>query len=105
MNRPTPWWTYPALTNVLDYRKINTSPNTIDEKDILKKPLTNPPVKKIELETSTGIKLVARGKPVTIKDALDAIYKQYKKKVSGSLWATSLFIYYLIARLTGPFPA
>ena len=63
-------------------RKINTSPSTIDEKDILKKMLTTPPVKKIDLHFPLGLEVTARNlKGVTIKDALDAIHKQFKKRV------------------------
>ena len=63
-------------------RKINTSPASLDDKDTLKKFLTTPPVKKIDLHFPLGLEVTARNlKGVTIKDALDAIYKQYKKKV------------------------
>lgn len=65
------------------HRKLNTSPTTIDEKDALKKLLTTPPVKKIDLHFPLGLEVTARNlKGVTIKDALDAIHKQFKKKVS-----------------------
>jgi hypothetical protein len=48
----------------------------------LKKPLCTPKVKKIDLHFPLGLEVTARNlKGVTIKDALDAIYKQYKKKV------------------------
>lgn len=64
------------------FRKINTSPSTVDEKDILKKFLTTPPVKKIDLHFPLGLEVTARNlKGVTIKDALDAIHKPYKKRV------------------------
>lgn len=64
-------------------RKLNTSPTTLDEKDVMKKLLTDPPVKKIDLHFPLGLEVTARNlKGVTIKDALDAIYKQYKKKAS-----------------------
>jgi hypothetical protein len=44
--------------------------------------LTTPPVKKIDLHFPLGLEVTARNlKGVTIKDALDAIYKQFKKKV------------------------
>ena len=67
-------------------RKLNTSPASIDDKDVLKKPLTKPLIKKIDLVWPTGLKVTARNnsKGVTIKDALDAIYKQFKKKVLRS---------------------
>jgi hypothetical protein len=52
------------------------------EKGYLKKMLTTPPVKKIDLHFPLGLEVSARNlKGVTIKDALDAIYKQYRKKV------------------------
>ncbi len=55
------------------------------EKSALKKLLTTPPVKKIDLHFPLGLEVSARNlKGVTIKDALDAIYKQFRKKV-GSL--------------------
>ena len=63
-------------------RKLNTSPTSIPEKDVLKKPLVTPLVKKIDLHFPLGLEVTARNmKGVTIKDALDAIYKQFKKKV------------------------
>lgn len=50
---------------------------------MLKKLLVNPPIKKIDLHFPLGLEVTARNlKGVTIKDALDAIHKQYKKKVS-----------------------
>ena len=50
---------------------------------MLKKLLTTPPIKKIDLRFPLGLEITARNlKGVTIKDALDVIYKQYKKKVS-----------------------
>lgn len=53
------------------------------EKGFLKKMLTTPPVKRIDLHFPLGLEVTARNmKGVTIKDALDAIYKQYRKKVS-----------------------
>ena len=67
--------------------KLNTSPSSVDDKDALKKPLTAPPVKKIDLRFPTGLEVTARNlKGVTIKDALDAIHKQMKKKVRRSLF-------------------
>ncbi len=56
---------------------------SLDDKDTLKKMLTTPPVKKIDLHFPLGLEVTARNlKGVTIKDALDAIYKQYRKKAS-----------------------
>ena len=69
-------------------RKLNTSPASLDEKDVLKKPLCVPMVKKVDLHFPLGLEVTARNlKGVTIKDALDAIYKQFKKKVNLSLIA------------------
>ncbi|KAI9801961.1 MAG: hypothetical protein M1825_003016 [Sarcosagium campestre] len=66
--------------------KLNTSPSTVDEKDALKKLLTDPPVKKIDLHFPLGLEVSARNlKGVTIKDALDAIHKQFKKKPDDEL--------------------
>ena len=49
---------------------------------ILKTMLTEPPIKKIDLHFPLGLEVTARNlKGVTIKDALDAIHKQFKKKV------------------------
>ena len=63
-------------------RKLNKNPNTIDDKDVLKKLLVTPPIKKIDLHFPLGLNVTARNlKGVTIKDAVDAIYKQFKKKV------------------------
>jgi hypothetical protein len=54
----------------------------VEDKDYLKKFLTTPPVKKIDLHFPLGLEVTARNlKGVTIKDALDAIYKQFRKKV------------------------
>jgi hypothetical protein len=65
------------------FRKINTSPTTVEDKEYLKKMLTTPPVKKIDLHFPLGLEVTARNlKGVTIKDALDAIHKQFKKRVS-----------------------
>ena len=64
------------------FRKLNTSPMSVEEKEVLKKHLTTPPVKKIDLHFPLGLEVTARNmKGVTIKDALDAIHKQFKKKV------------------------
>jgi len=74
-------------TQKLNWR-INKSPSTIDEpeKSALKKMLTTPPVKKIDLHFPLGLEVTARNlKGVTIKDALDAIYKQYRKKADDEL--------------------
>jgi len=66
--------------------KINKSPATLEDKEVLKKLLTTPPVKKIDLHFPLGLEVTARNlKGVTIKDALDAIYKQYRKKADDEL--------------------
>lgn len=53
--------------------------------------LTTPPVKKIDLHFPLGLEVTARNlKGVTIKDALDAIYKQYRKKVCIILSPTAV---------------
>lgn len=66
--------------------KLNTSPTSVDDKDYLKLYLTKPPVKRIDLHFPLGLEVTARNlKGVTIKDALDAIYKQYKKKADDEL--------------------
>jgi hypothetical protein len=74
-----------ALKHLADWyghRKLNTSPASLDEKETLAKPLCIPKVKKIDLHFPLGLEVSARNlKGVTIKDALDAIYKQFKKKV------------------------
>ncbi|KAF2473579.1 uncharacterized protein BDR25DRAFT_301808 [Lindgomyces ingoldianus] len=66
--------------------KLNTSPASLDEKETLKKPLCTPMVKKVDLHFPLGLEVTARNlKGVTIKDALDAIYKQFKKKADDEL--------------------
>jgi len=66
--------------------KLNTSPSTVEDASILKKALTSPPLKKIDLHFPLGLEVTARNlKGVTIKDALDAIHKQYKKKADDEL--------------------
>ena len=67
-------------------RKLNSSPSTVEDKDMLKKMLTDPPIKKIDLVFPLGLEVTARNlRGVTIKDALDAIYKQFKKKVRSPI--------------------
>jgi hypothetical protein len=64
------------------YRKINKSSATVEDPAILKLHLTKPPVKRIDLHFPLGMEVTARNlKGVTIKDALDAIHKAYKKRV------------------------
>jgi len=66
--------------------KINSSPAQLDDKETLKKMLTEPPVKKIDLHFPLGLEVTARNlKGVTIGDALHAIYKQYRKKADDEL--------------------
>jgi hypothetical protein len=74
-------------TQKLNWR-INKSPMGLEdpEKGYLKKMLTEPPVKKIDLHFPLGLEVTARNlKGVTIKDALDAIYKQFRKKADDEL--------------------
>lgn len=69
---------------IIWYRKINTSSTSVDDKDILTKPLVTPLVRVIDLQFPLGTVVTARNKHgVTIKDAMDAIYKTQKKKVSS----------------------
>ncbi|EMD00996.1 hypothetical protein BAUCODRAFT_191829 [Baudoinia panamericana UAMH 10762] len=71
--------------------KINSSPSTIEDKEVLKKLLTTPPIKKIDLHFPLGLEVTARNlKGVTIKDACDAIYKAYKKRADDELEAPYL---------------
>jgi hypothetical protein len=66
--------------------KINKSSATVDDPSILKLHLTKPPVKRIDLHFPLGMEVTARNlKGVTIKDALDAIYKAYKKRADDEL--------------------
>ncbi|EQL34220.1 hypothetical protein BDFG_03889 [Blastomyces dermatitidis ATCC 26199] len=61
-------------------------PSSLDDKEVLKKLLTTPPVKRIDLHFPLGLEVTARNlKGVTIKDALDAIHKQFKKKADDEL--------------------
>jgi len=74
-------------TQKLNWR-INKSPQSLEEpeKVFLKKMLTEPPVKKIDLHFPLGLEVTARNmKGVTIKDAVDAIYKQFRKKADDEL--------------------
>jgi hypothetical protein len=74
-------------------RKLNTSPSTVEDKDVLKKPLCLPKVRSIDLHFPLGLEVTARNlKGVTIKDALDAIYKQYKKKVRPRICCSLLAV-------------
>uniref|UniRef100_L7JL17 homogentisate 1,2-dioxygenase n=1 Tax=Pyricularia oryzae (strain P131) TaxID=1143193 RepID=L7JL17_PYRO1 len=66
--------------------KVNTSPSTVEDKEVLKKLLTTPPIKKIDLHFPLGLEVTARNlKGVTIKDAMDAIHKAYKKRADDEL--------------------
>ena len=70
----------------LSCRKMNTSPSTVQDPSILKKMLTEPPLKKIDLHFPLGLEVTARNlKGVTIKDAFDAIHKQFKKKADDEM--------------------
>lgn len=62
--------------------KLNTPPSKLEDKEMLSTLLVTPPIKKIDLVWPLGLTVTARNmKGVTIKDALEAIYKQFKKKV------------------------
>jgi hypothetical protein len=66
--------------------KINQSSSTVEDPAILKLHLTKPPVKKIDLHFPLGMEVSARNmRGVTIKDALDAIHKAYKKRSDDEL--------------------
>ncbi|CAF3460051.1 hypothetical protein SNK03_004624 [Fusarium graminearum] len=66
--------------------KINKSSSTVEDAAILKLHLTKPPVKRIALHFPLGLEVQARNlKGVTIKDALDAIHKAYKKRSDDEL--------------------
>jgi hypothetical protein len=66
--------------------KINSSPTSVEDPAILKLHLTTPPVKRIDLHFPLGMEVTARNnKGVTIKDAMDAIYKSYKKRSDDEL--------------------
>lgn len=90
-----------AVTDPGPNRKLNTSPSTIDDKEWLKKPLTEPKVKKIDLHFPLGLEVTARNlKGVTIKDALDAIHKQFKKKVSLLSLYDALVLFGLVSSVS-----
>jgi len=77
-------------TQKLNWR-LNTSPSTVEDKEALQKLLCHPPIKKIDLHWPLGLKVTARNnKGVTIRDALDAIHKQFKKKADDELDAPYL---------------
>ncbi|KAH9999697.1 hypothetical protein F4779DRAFT_635820 [Xylariaceae sp. FL0662B] len=66
--------------------KINTPPTSVDDKDILKKPLITPLVRAVNLYFQHGVVVTARNRTgVTIKDALDAIHKPNKKRADDEL--------------------
>ncbi|KAL1306972.1 hypothetical protein AAFC00_005606 [Neodothiora populina] len=66
--------------------KLNTSPSKLEDKEMLSKLLVVPPIKRIDLAFPLGLTVTARNmKGVTIKDALEAIYKQFKKKDDDEL--------------------
>ena len=75
--------------------KINTSPTTLAESELLTKHISNPPCKKFELISPLGTSFIARDqKGVTYKTALDAIHKQYKKKADDELTEPYLLGFY-----------
>jgi len=81
------WLWQDAMTtcdaDFMSHRKLNKSPTTVEDPSVLKLPLTEPKLKSIALHFPLGLEVTARNmKGVTIKDALDAIHKQFKKRVS-----------------------
>ncbi|KAH7174185.1 uncharacterized protein B0J16DRAFT_388010 [Fusarium flagelliforme] len=93
----------PAVRNILDLEaegteievatetqstgwKINQPSTTVEDPSILELHLTNPPVKRIDLHFPLGTNVTARNATgVTIKDALDAIYKAFKRRSDEEL--------------------
>ncbi|KAF1846549.1 uncharacterized protein K460DRAFT_367299 [Cucurbitaria berberidis CBS 394.84] len=66
--------------------KLNASSSAVEDPAVLKLPLTDPKLKKITLHFPLGLEVTARNlKGVTIKDALDAIHKQFKKRADDEL--------------------
>jgi len=66
--------------------KLNESSSKVEDPAVLKLPLCLPKVKKITLHFPLGLEVTARNmKGVTIKDALDAIHKQFKKRADDEL--------------------
>jgi hypothetical protein len=67
------------------HSNANTFVSQEADPEVLKLPLTEPKLKSIALHFPLGLEVTARNmKGVTIKDALDAIHKQFKKRVSTS---------------------
>lgn len=65
-------------------RKINQRPKDLDNDQLLQIPLTKPPLKSITLKFPHGKEVVARNmKGLTIGDALSAIHKANKNRVSS----------------------
>ncbi|OTB09369.1 hypothetical protein M426DRAFT_18016 [Hypoxylon sp. CI-4A] len=67
--------------------KINTSPTSVDDKELLTKPLVTPIVKNIELVFPLGSRVTIRNtkEGLLIKDALDAIHKHNKNRADDEL--------------------
>ncbi|KAF1919942.1 hypothetical protein BDU57DRAFT_527848 [Ampelomyces quisqualis] len=66
--------------------KLNESSSRVEDPAVLMLPLCTPKVKKITLHFPLGLEVTARNmKGVTIKDALDAIHKQFKKRADDEL--------------------
>ncbi|KAI5809066.1 hypothetical protein DFH27DRAFT_542380 [Peziza echinospora] len=66
--------------------KINTSPMTIEEKDVLKKFATSPPMSKLDLRFPLGLTVTVRNKKgITVKDCFDVLWKQFRKKADDEL--------------------
>ncbi|KAI1100372.1 hypothetical protein F4804DRAFT_336319 [Jackrogersella minutella] len=66
--------------------KINTSIMSVEDKEILKKPLITPLVRAVDLHFQHGVVVTARNrKGVTIKDALTAIHDKNKKRADDEI--------------------
>ncbi|EAT83749.1 hypothetical protein HBI56_063390 [Parastagonospora nodorum] len=66
--------------------KLNESSSKVEDPAVLKLPLCLPKLKKITLHFPLGLEVTARNmKGVTIKDALDAIHKQFKKRADDEI--------------------
>lgn len=66
--------------------KINTSPMTLQEPDIMKKMATSPPMSKLDLRFPLGLTCTVRNKKgITVKDCLDVLWKQFRKKADDEL--------------------
>ena len=72
----------------------------------MKKMATTPPISKLELRFPMGLTVTARNKKgITIKDCLDVIWKQFRKKVNkipSSVWVdcdAAYLLYFIYSAL------